>query len=535
MAPLPPPTRPGLPPGYDPRPRPWYQAALKAGTLTLSDPYVDITTKVLVLTLAQPVRQGNAVRGVVGADLPLKALQAYLSTVTLGGKGFLFLVDAKGQILVHPDKAKVLTSLGFAPDQPPAVPDGDIPLLQFHPLGGLMAGKWSVGVALDPESIHAPVRVLGMVVGGGVLGCLVIVLATLAVFLWRGVAQPVSRMTVAMTALSNGHLDTALPDRDRQDELGAMARALEVFRDRSHEVALLQARQEAQRHEAEEARKTLLGGLLLDFEASVTHVLQALSASSADMECMAQALQARMAEAGHGSEAVRQAAVKTSANVETVAVASEQLAASIDEIARQVTQSADIASRTASDAEEARRLIEDLARHSEDVGEIVTLIEAIASQTNLLALNATIEAARAGEAGKGFAVVAGEVKSLAAQTAQATGQIASRIQATQQATAQAVAGIRAINDVARQAQALAAGIAAAVEEQGAATREISRNVTQAATGTQDVTGHIHEVSTTVGQVSGQSDTVHVAAQTLRGRVQDLEAQLQRFVATMRAA
>jgi methyl-accepting chemotaxis protein len=408
-------------------------------------------------------------------------------------------------------------------------------VIRFYPITGLDAVKWYVGVSIDRARMFGPLRMLTIVLTVGVLIAMAVALGFLGLIIVRLVARPVREMTAAMTAISDGRLDVSIPALDRRDELGAMAAALEVFKENAQEVARLQADQERMRRDAEANRRDLLERLANEFEGSVSNLLQTASAATRDMDGLAVQLSQGMGAAQQSSDMVTHATDETSSNVQTVAAATEELAASIGEISRRVTQSAEIATRAASGAERACQTIEDLARQTESVSNIVNLIKDIATQTNLLALNATIEAARAGEAGKGFVVVANEVKHLASQTAKATGEINAQIEATLAATQQAVAETRDIAKVAVESREVAAGIAAAVEEQGAATREISNNVNRAAQGTQVVASNIHTVSGIVQDAAQRAAEVQDAARTLVDRFGALDQQVQRFVGNVRSA
>ena len=206
-----------------------------------------------------------------------------------------------------------------------------------------------------------------------------------------------------------------------------------------------------------------------------------------------------------------------------------------NEISRQVQESSRIASEAVAQAGKTDARIAELSGAASRIGDVVKLITAIAEQTNLLALNATIEAARAGEAGKGFAVVAQEVKALAAQTAKATDEIGSQIGSMQAATGESVAAIKEIGGTIARIAEIASTIAAAVEEQGAATQEISRNVQQAAQGTAEVASNITDVNRGASETGSASEQVLSSARSLSGESQHLKAEVEKFLATVRAA
>ncbi len=243
--------------------------------------------------------------------------------------------------------------------------------------------------------------------------------------------------------------------------------------------------------------------LMNNFEQNVKDTVDHVGQAAREMSGMSEKMAEMAMRAETQVEAAAAGAEEATTNVQTVASAADELTSSIAEISRQVAQSARISQEAVNEAERTNSTVRGLADSSEKIGEVITLIQDIASQTNLLALNATIEAARAGEAGKGFAVVASEVKNLANQTARATEEIATQIGEIQNSTGGAVQAIQGIGKTINEISEIAAAIAAAVEEQGAATTEISRNVQQAADGTQEVSGSVNDLDM-VANDTGQS-------------------------------
>lgn len=348
------------------------------------------------------------------------------------------------------------------------------------------------------------------------------------------VSTPIQAMTAAMKRLANHDLTTLVLGVERKDEIGSMAGAVQVFKDNMIKGDELAAAQAAE-NEAKQKRAARLEGLTNAFEAKVGTLVQSLSAAATEMESTATAMTSLAEQGNSKAMTVATAAEQTSANVQTVATATEELSASIQEISKQVANSARIASKAVDDANATDAVVQELAVGAQKIGEIVQLINDIASQTNLLALNATIEAARAGDAGKGFAVVASEVKSLATQTAKATDDISAQISQIQGATNQAVTAIKGIGATIQEMNEIASAIASAVEEQGAATLEISRNVQQAAQGTEEVTRSIVDVrqaSTDTGAASAQ---VLGAAGELSRNSADLSKEVDGFLSDVKAA
>jgi methyl-accepting chemotaxis protein len=356
-----------------------------------------------------------------------------------------------------------------------------------------------------------------------------------SMLLSRSIAQPLASITALMRQLAEGNKAIVVTYAARRDEIGGLARSLEVFRDHALRLdAAEQERRSAEAGLAAERHKAAIG-IADAFEAQVTAAVEALAAGSAEMRGVAEAMRSTAAETSQRSNVVADASAQASANVQTVATAAEELSGSVGEITRQVNHAAAIAERAVSETQKTDRMIQGLAAAAARIGEVVQLINAVASQTNLLALNATIEAARAGEAGKGFAVVASEVKALANQTGKATDEIAAQISAIQSETNAAVAAIKGIGATIIEINHVSTSIASAVEEQSAATREITRNTHEAAHGTGQVTSNISSVSESANKTGSLAATVLSAATGLGAQSETLRNEIDRFLKRIRAA
>jgi methyl-accepting chemotaxis protein len=364
-----------------------------------------------------------------------------------------------------------------------------------------------------------------------------IVLGMLAGFMIGqfGIVKPIVLLKAVMESFANNDLKADVPGVDRRDELGDMARTVEVFKKNGLEVERMRTEQQVTEKRSAEQRKADMFKLADDFEGAVGEIIETVSSASTELEASAGTLTKTAERAQEVTTAVAAASEEASTNVQSVASATEEMASSVNEISRQVQESARMAGEAVEQARVTNDRVGELSKAASRIGDVVELINTIAGQTNLLALNATIEAARAGEAGRGFAVVASEVKALAEQTAKATGEIGQQINGIQAATQDSVNAIKEISGTIERLSEISSTIAAAVEQQGAATQEISRNVQQAAQGTQQVSSNITDVQRGASETGSASSQVLSAAQSLSSDSNRLKLEVGKFLTSVRAA
>ena len=413
-------------------------------------------------------------------------------------------------------------------------PGGTVPYLKLTYVRTFAPWHWGVATGIYIDDIDTIFRARAT-------RSALITVAVLAVVLiaawWIGarLARPVGRLTGTMGEMAAGRLDVAIPATERRDEIGEMARAVEVFQTGLAEAAALRAERERQQAESAATRSTELRALADALGAAIHGVVGRLLGSANDMRDRATELNSSADTATRQSEAVATACGEASANVHTVASAAEELSASIREIAQQIDQAAGISTRAVEQARNTAAIVAGLTAAAQRIGDVVRLITEVASQTNLLALNATIEAARAGDAGKGFAVVASEVKALAGQTAKATEEITGQVAAIQREAETAAEAIKAITTTINDISAITGAVAAAVEQQDAATSEIAASVQQAAEGTQRVSRTIGTIAAAATDTAGAATHVLESANLVTDQSHAIETEIDRFVQTMKAA
>ncbi|MBL6958259.1 MAG: hypothetical protein ISR52_04710 [Rhodospirillales bacterium] len=345
----------------------------------------------------------------------------------------------------------------------------------------------------------------------------------------------IKKLSENMTGLAGGDTETGISYIEDTDELGGMAKAVQVFKDNAVEMKRLEDEKVETEQRSEEEKRKTMNEMADSFESSIGHVVEGVSSASTQLQSSAETMTDTANNTNTQSTTVASAAEEASTNVQTVASAAEELSSSISEISRQVAESSRVASDAVKQADSTNEKVQGLAVASQKIGEVVALITDIAEQTNLLALNATIEAARAGEAGKGFAVVASEVKNLATQTARATDEIGAQIGGIQTATQESVSAIGEIASTIRRIDEIASTIAAAVEQQGAATSEIARNVEEASSGTSQVSSAITDVTKAADETGQAAGQIKTAANDLSVQSDNLRDEVDKFLDRIRAA
>ncbi|MDD4617237.1 MAG: methyl-accepting chemotaxis protein [Alphaproteobacteria bacterium] len=363
-----------------------------------------------------------------------------------------------------------------------------------------------------------------VIMGGVVLGVLIA----------NAISKPVVGLTRTMEVLAEGQTNVDVPCTDQHDEIGTMARSVQVFKENAIERQKM-AEKEKGEQEAKTRRAEKIAQLVSKFDSAIRSVIASLKASASETQKSAESMSALANQTQGQSTTVAAASQQATANAETAASATEEMAASTKEIGQQIDRASQIARGAVDEAEQTSRVVDGLASAAQKIGGVVELIQQIAGQTNLLALNATIEAARAGEAGKGFAVVASEVKNLANQTARATEEINQQVVGMQESMTQTVSAIKNIGGTISQINQTSAAVAAAVQEQVAATKEVAANVEQAAKGTGDISKNISGVAEAAKNTGSMASEVLGTANRLSDQADFLSKEVDKFLTDLSAA
>jgi methyl-accepting chemotaxis protein len=353
------------------------------------------------------------------------------------------------------------------------------------------------------------------------------------VIIARSIARPLSLITATIKQVADGAENVEVPHTGRADEIGALARAIQIFKeamDRNRNLNL----QVSQESSSREERARHIEKAVEEFQEAIGSVLRGLTDNATAMRETAQSITRATSGANDRAVAAAGATEHAASNVAAVAGAAEELSASVEDIGRQVRQSAGAVEQTGLRTEKSIAEIESLAAATQRIDGVLNLIQAIAEQTNLLALNATIEAARAGEAGRGFAVVAHEVKALAGQTAKATAEIGENVNLIQSSTRNAVEAVREIGGAVREINDVTTNIAGAIAQQDAATREISANAQSAAQGNDTLVANIASLRDAIGETDTAAASVLSASGNLTATADTLSREVEKFFQNLRA-
>ncbi|WP_042697614.1 bacteriohemerythrin [Azospirillum sp. B506] len=406
------------------------------------------------------------------------------------------------------------------------------PVAKLSYVKGFAPWGWLVGSGIYIDDVDVAFRQAALrLAGTGLLIGLAAVL--LALLVSRAIVRPLDGLGRVMQDLAGGDSAVSVPGLKRADEIGAMARTVEVFRVQQIDLARHWDRQKIE-HRVTEQRAGALKRLTDRFDATIAETIRSVGSAVDTLETTARALSATADRNRREAISVAGASQQATSSVQTVAAAAEQLTGSIAVIGEQVVTSSAISTQAVEASQRAGERIDGLGHAAQKIGEVADLIAGIAGQTNLLALNATIEAARAGEMGKGFAVVAGEVKSLAGQTAKATEEIARHIAEVQEATRAAVDAIREIGSIVARSDEIGTSIASAVQQQGAATGEIARSAGDAADGTRQVSTSIDAVSEAARETERSADALLDAAGGLSRQALGLRGMVDSFLVNVGA-
>jgi len=499
-----------MPPGYDPRKRPWYQTAMETpDTPSISDAYMSTTGEPVVSNM-YPIRNAQgAIVGCMAIDVGLGVLTDLVEKSPLGRTGYVVLVQKDGVILAHPrhkeynfknvsEVGSAWATLGRMDSGSAEVEiDGDIYLAQVHTIPGL--GWKLIGVMTRAEALSAFWAVLRNVALAA--GALIAVFLVLSAVLARSMAVPVRRATAMLQDVAEGEGDlTRQLQVSSRDEIADMAHWFNTF---LQKLRMLLREVVGTGQNVDSASDQLLA-IADQLGASV----EATASKTAAVASAVQAITERFA-------AVAAAMEEATQNTNMVATAAEEMSATIGEIATNAERARGVSVKAVSEAGAATSAMSALGDAAQEIGKVTAMITEISEQTNLLALNATIEAARAGEAGKGFAVVATEIKELARQTAGATEEIKQRISGIQSTAQSTASQIHGISEIIEQMSDIIATIATAIEEQSVATREIADNVVQASQGLTEVNTNVAQSSSELRDAAERVQEVNATAATTR--------------------
>lgn len=506
-----------LPPGYDPRARPWYKEALaEKGQPIISKAYQS-TTGDVVLTAAETVGRGSDVLGVVGIDVTLAELTNFIKTIKIGSSGYVILVQDDGVILADPKTPahnfKKLSELGneaFALFGKTSAGSLEVEINDTTYAAKVLTSPslgWKLIGLIEQREIMANVYSMIKIIAG--IGLIITaVFVVIGILLANSLAKPILLTTLMIKDIAEGEGDlTKRLVVATKDELGELATWFNSFLDNLQTII----RDVASHAGVVDASS----GRLLGIATKLASNARETSGKAANVASASNEMSNNMSNVASTME-------QTTSNTGMVAVAVEEMAATIHEIAKNSERARGISEKAVSQAAAASNKMNNLGQAAQAISAVTETITEISEQTNLLALNATIEAARAGEAGKGFAVVANEIKELARQTAAATAEIKGKIEGVQGTTNETVTEIKSIGTVINDINDIIVSIATAIEEQSVATNEISNNVSQASQGIENVNRNIAEGTTVIEGINTEVAAVNASAGDISANSKDIE-------------